>query len=212
MSRKLAVITGTFNPTTNAHLALADIAKKTVGGECVVVFVPAKHSFLNSWKHMNDTEIISDERRLRMLEEAAKNRGFLCSDCEINGTVSGKTIDTLKYLSYFYGVKRENTYYVCGSDKLPELERWYQADELLSNYRFLVIQRNYDQIGDILKSSQFLMRHRNSFVIIHGYEENQDVSATAIRNVMKEGKIEAVKQSVPANVYRELERMCKYAV
>lgn len=212
MSQKLAVITGTFNPTTNAHLALADIAKKSIGDECIAVFVPAKHSFLTSWKHMDDAEIISDKQRHHMLEEAAGSRGFLCSDCEISGTVSGKTIDTLKYLSNIYGIKKENTYYVCGSDKLPELKTWYRADDLLCGYRFLVIQRNHDDVHEIIKSCEFMMRHLNAFLVAQGCEENQDVCATAIRNLMKGGSINSVEPIVPVNVYRELERMCRHAV
>lgn len=209
MNHKLAVITGTFNPTTNAHLALGDIAKNSLGDECIVVFVPARYSFLTSWKHMDDTEIIPDGKRFSMLSTAAMSRGYDASDCEINGVVSGKTIDTLRYLSSVYGIRKENVYYVCGSDKLPELETWHRAEELLNDYQFLVIQRNHDDIQAIIQSSDFLCRHQNSLHFVTGDEKNQKISASAVRKALQSGETPCViKSLVPDNVFVELERMC----
>lgn len=211
MNDKLAVITGTFNPTTNAHLALGEIARNSLGDECIVVFVPARHSFLASWKHMDNAEIIPDEKRFSMLSTAAMSRGYDTSDCEIHGIVSGKTIDTLQYLSSIYGIRKERTYYVCGSDKLPELEIWHRADELLSDYQFLVIQRNHDDIPAIIQSSDFLRRHQGSLHFVTGDEENQEISASVVRKALQSGEAPyAIKNLVPENVFAELERMYMY--
>ena len=210
MKRKLAVIAGTFNPLTNAHLALGKTAKEQLGEECQVLYIPAKSGFLKSWKHMADDEIIADEIRCRMLEETVSDEGFLCDRCEVEGIVSGKTYDTLRYLSGKHGVEAKDVYFVCGTDKLPELSQWYCSEAMLYEFRFLIVQRNHDNGDQMIEDDLFLRQYRESFVLISGEDEFQDISATEVRRAMQAGRLDRIRGHVPPNIYRTLERMVTY--
>ncbi len=208
MKRKLAVITGTFNPVTNAHMELGKFAKEKLGDSCQVVYVPAKASFLRTWKHMESKDIIPDADRYQMLMQAASKNGFLCDSCEIYDTVPGNTYLTLEYLADKYKMRKQDVYYVCGSDKLSELNRWSYAEKLVNEYQFLIVRRNFDDVEEIIQKNSFLEKRREHFIIMDSSPENQSISSTMVRDAIKERKLEDVKEIIPDIVYQELERKC----
>lgn len=210
MKRTLAVIAGTFNPLTNAHLALGRAARKKLGAECLVLFIPTRTGFMKTWKHMTDEDIMPDDVRCRMLNETLVNEGFLYDRCEVEVVVSGKTYDTLRYLAEKYQAEYSDVYFVCGSDKLPELNLWYCSDELLTVFRFLVVQRNYDNVETLISDNPFLKQYRASFTLLEGEDKFQDISATEVRKALRSGNIDTIKSFVPDMVYRNLERMVQY--
>ena len=42
---QLAVITGTFNPLTKAHISMGLLAEKKLGGDSRIVYVPSQFFF-----------------------------------------------------------------------------------------------------------------------------------------------------------------------
>lgn len=58
---QLAVITGTFNPLTKAHISMGLLAQKKLGEDSCIVYVPSRHDFLTGWKEMPDKDILSDK-------------------------------------------------------------------------------------------------------------------------------------------------------
>lgn len=178
---KLAVITGTFNPLTKAHISMGLLAEKKFQENCHVVYVPCRHDFLTGWKEMKDTDILSDENRLSLLRTVLPSYGFAVDTCELDGAVSGYTYDTLCYLCEKYHVLRKNCYYVCGSDKLPELYRWKYAEAFLSAFSFLVFSRNEDDLPDLLSSSPLVSEYPSHFISLGAIPHMEEMSATRIR-------------------------------
>ena len=117
--KKFAIIGGSFNPVTKAHVEIGQIAARELPG-WQILYIPAPDRFLTSWKSMEKKEILSGEKRLLLLEKAVKLYGFLCEDCEVFGKTSARTYDTKQYLRDRYGQETEFVY-VCGSDKLSEI-------------------------------------------------------------------------------------------
>lgn len=95
--KKFAIIGGSFNPVTKAHVEIGQIASKELPG-WQILYIPAPDRFLTSWKSMEKREILSGEKRLLLLEKAVKPHGFLCEDCEVFGKTSARTYDTMQYL------------------------------------------------------------------------------------------------------------------
>ena len=65
---QLAVITGTFNPLTKAHISMGLLAGKKLGGDSRIVYVPSRHDFLTGWKEMREKVFLSEKSRLSLLE------------------------------------------------------------------------------------------------------------------------------------------------
>lgn len=85
--KKFAIIGGSFNPVTKAHVEIGQIASKELPG-WQILYIPAPDRFLTSWKSMEKKEILSGKKRLLLLEKAVKPHGFLCEDCEVFGKTS----------------------------------------------------------------------------------------------------------------------------
>lgn len=208
MSRELAIITGTFNPVTKAHIKLALSAIEVIQ-EATVIYVPAKSTFLKSWKHMKDDDILSEHERMDMLSMAIEPYGFFYDTCEINSVVPGDTYNTLYYLAKKYDVDINEIYYIFGSDKLTELKKWYKSDLLLREFKFLVVRRTNDEVETIIDKDKFLNNRKEHFRILPGDELFQDISATKVRQAIKAGRFAEIRELVPKEVYYYLESRCQ---
>lgn len=178
---KLCVITGTFNPLTKAHIAMGLLSRQVLHENSHIVYVPSRHDFLTGWKAMDNTDILSDRDRLYVLQTVLPHYDFLLDTCEMDGTVSGFTYDTMTYLCQKYQVSRKNCYYICGSDKLPELYRWKCAKDFLSSFSFLVFTRNGDDLPEILSASPLVSDYAAHFTPLGAIPHMETVSATRIR-------------------------------
>lgn len=208
MSKKLVVITGTFNPVTKAHIRLALLAIEEIKG-ATVIYVPAPNKFLKSWKSMNDDDIFSEHERIDMLSMSIEPYGFLYDTCEINGDVPGDTYSTLHYLSKKYLVDTNEIYYIFGSDKLTELKKWHKSDLLIEEFKFLVVRRSCDQVEEIIRNDKFLVSRKEHFRILPGEEFFQNISATKVRQAIKNNSINEINELVSKEVYYYLESRCK---
>lgn len=157
--KKFAIIGGSFNPVTKAHVEIGQIAARELPG-WQILYIPAPDRFLTSWKAMKKNDILSGEQRLNLLRKAVEPYGFLCEDCEVHLKTSAKTYDTMQYLRAQYGQDTQLVY-VCGTDKLSELSIWYKAEGIFELSRFLVIPRDGDEPEKMIKEIPFLKERRD---------------------------------------------------
>lgn len=179
---------GSFNPIHIGHLRIAEDIRERFNLS-KIIFIPAYQSPLK------DKYKIKAEDRLTMLKLSIKpNPNFDMDDIEIKKGGKSFTIDTiLKYkkrLGY-------NPIFIVGSDAFLTLDRWKEPLKLLNNTNFIVVCRDKDTpsiVADYLKSK--FNRKISVSNIIEPYKVNVylfkgrrlDISATEIRNRIKEGK------------------------
>ena len=180
-SNKVVVLGGTFNPLSRAHgdliNSLIDQFDATKG-----ILLPTGDDFFCSWKHFNKESILPASLRLKILEEFVKrNKKVELELVEFNGK-SHKTYDSLSYLKHKYPDKE--ILFAFGSEKADELERWYRIDEILTNYKIILIRRNFDDIDKLLEENNFLNKYKNSFLVVNSSDALQDISSTKIRNAL----------------------------
>ncbi|WP_373261885.1 nicotinate (nicotinamide) nucleotide adenylyltransferase [Hungatella hathewayi] len=198
MERTIVIIGGSFNPPTNAHMMLAEITKKKINAS-YVLFVPAKISYMMEWKKYQNSDILSDDIRMQALE-SLENEWLKIERCELDGVVSGTSYETLNYIKNKY--QTQWVYFAIGSDKLEEIPRWYNSEQLLKENKFIVIQRNHDDIQQILKESAFLKSHKESFIICDESDDStQQISSTRVREEMCKGDYDEIIKMVPDSVY-----------
>lgn len=195
-NKKAILIFGTFNPITNAHLYLG-IRTKELINDADVIYIPAKDDFLKGWKGMGDESIISN--RLSLLKEVTGEYGFLVSSIEVDGVVDGKSINTINYFKNEEGY--EEVFFVMGTDKVPELQRWYKSEELVSANRFLVFSRG-EKLEDVM--TDFTRKYADHFQSVEADPGYADISATRVREALSNGHLEDIEKLVPAKVYEYL--------
>ena len=198
--RKTVLVFGTFNPVTNAHIHIGKLAKEHINADRVL-YIPAHDKFLGDWKRMGSESILHSTTRISLLREAIAEYGFEVEEAETDGVVDGKTYNTVAYLHQKYP---NDEFYLCmGIDKVPELDIWYEAEKLIANNKFLVIDRDEKTLYDVITKSQLAQKYEGNFISVHN-TEYASVNATEIRKAYTENKIEKMKKKIPQSVYNYL--------
>lgn len=168
---KIGVLGGSFNPPHKMHL---NIAMELINKQYVdkVVFVPtgSKYEYKNN--------LLPDRNRLEMLQILVnKNDNLSVSDYELKSEVV-YTYQTLKYF------KEENPndeiYFICGTDNLSYMDKWMNSEEILSNYKILVIKRCGEDIDELLEKFK---KYKENIIVAD--IEQRDISSTEIREKLK---------------------------
>jgi len=186
----IVVLGGTFNPLSKAHGYIIKLAAKIVKANKMIL-VPTNDKFLYSWKDFDSNNIIPNQVRIKILNEFSKrNMNVEISRLEMDG-ITYKTFDTLTK------IKEENAnsniYFIFGSEKLEELNKWYRYKELLRNFNFIIIQRNEDNIQELLEKNEYLQEFLLNFTFVEDNKEYAFISSTKIRNAIKNKDISTMK-------------------
>lgn len=168
---RIGVLGGSFNPPHKMHL---NIALELINKQYVdkVVFIPtgSKYEYKNN--------LLPDRNRLEMLQILVnKNDNLSVSDYELKSEVV-YTYQTLKYF------KEENPndeiYFICGADNLSYMDKWMNSEEILSNYKILVIKRCSENINELLEKFK---KYKENIIVAD--IEQRDISSTEIRDKLK---------------------------
>ena len=194
----IAVFGGSFNPPTVAHINLAKQVLEEMNEIEKVIFVPVSTKY-------NKNGLASDEVRLNMLKSICNSQENLeVSDLELKSKRQLYTIETLRIIEEQNPGKE--IYFIIGTDNLKELETWYNPDELLKNFKIIVLDRGEDNTDEIIEKSEFLKKYKSSFIKLKNIKK-MNISSSYIREQLKLGK--TVQNWVPEEISAEVERIYK---
>ena len=194
----IAVFGGSFNPPTVAHINLAKQVLEEMNEIEKVIFVPVSTKY-------NKKGLAPDEVRLNMLKRICNSQENLeVSDLELKSERQLYTIETLRIIQEQKPEKE--IYFLIGTDNLQELETWYKPDELLKNFKIIVLDRGEDNTEDIIEKSEFLKKYKSSFIKLKNMKK-MNISSTYIREQLKLGN--NVQDLVPEEIRAEVERIYK---
>ena len=186
---KIGIFGGSFNPPHNMH---TDIANYMINRHCVdkVIFVPtgSKYTYKNN--------LIEEEHRYNMLEILSnKNDNIMVSDYELKSEVV-YTIDTLKHFKEEY--PNDEICFICGLDNFSYIDKWKNGEEILTNYKIVVINRDGNDLDELLVKYD---KYKDNIIISN--MEMKDISSTYIRDNIKE--IDKVKEYIDEDVLRYIQ-------
>ncbi len=193
MSKKntIVVFGGSFNPPHNSHFSTAQQVLNQYEEVEKVVFIPVNKKYEKDGLEEN-------KHRYNMLKLVIdKNSSFMLSDIDMNKERSLYTIETLEEIKEQFPNKE--IWFLIGSDNLKELHTWKRAEELLSKYKILVMERNEDKIDEIIEKNELIKNYKQN---IRKLEERirSNFSSTYIRSQIKKQK--SVKYLMPDDVYQ----------
>lgn len=174
---KIGIFGGSFNPPHKMHkkIALELINKKYID---YLIYVPTGNLYPKK-------NLISDKYRFDMLNIMIKKYNNLTvSNYEFDKLTY--TYETLRYFKEKY--PNDEIYFICGSDNLKQINTWKNYQEILNNYKLLVIRRNND-----------LINNYKDKVIVTDIKEDV-LSSTMIRKNIKENKIEKITDIIDKEV------------
>ena len=189
---KIIVFGGAFNPPHNVHFSLAEQIINEYKDIEKIIFMP-----VNS-KYKKREAIVSNEHRYNMLKLVCdQNEKFEVSNLEINSERPLYTIETLSLIKEQYPEKE--LIFTTGTDNLKEFETWKNPQEILNNFKILVLERDEDNMDEIILSNEFLNKNKNSFIKLKNHLRS-NLSSTLVREKIRNG--ENIKELIPEKVYK----------
>lgn len=188
--KSIVVFGGSFNPPHNSHFSTAQQVLNQYEEVEKVVFIPVNKKYEKDGLEEN----IHRYNMLKLVIE--KNNNFILSDIDMNGSRSLYTIETLEEMKKKFPDRE--IWFLIGSDNLKELHTWKRAEELVSKYKILVMERNEDKISDIIEENELLSCYKENIIKLNE-EIRSNFSSTYIREQINKQK--SVRYLMPDEVY-----------
>jgi len=196
-SKRIGLYFGTFNPVHIGHLIIANhVVENTPLDE--VWFVVSPHN-----PHKKKASLLEDYHRLNLVKEAIEDNDKLrASDIEFKLPQPSYTATTLAYLQEQYP-KKDFTL-IMGEDNLRSLHKWSNFETIVKNHKIIVYPRHQtiqekELVKPTVNTDQIAVLENVPFM---------DISASFIRNAIKEGK--SVKYLLTAPVLKYIDEMNFY--
>ena len=128
---------------------------------------------------------------------ADKNSNFIISDIDFYEEKSLPTINTLEEMQKKYPDKE--IWFLIGSDNLKYLHTWDRAEDIVSKYKVLIMERENDQFDEIIENNSLLLKYKENLIKLK-QELRSNYSSTYVRNQIKANK--SVRYLLPEEVYK----------
>lgn len=165
--KKIGFFGGCFNPPTKVHINLANALIKS-GLVDKVIFVPVGDYY-------NKQNLVSAKHRYNMLKLLCNNNK--CLDVENIASIHSNILyatDTFKKIYDKYN-ELAQIYFIMGSDNFKKMPTWKDYNRIITQYKFIVIQRFEDE-EQIKKDN----------VLYYTPEQIQNMNSTQIREMIKQ--------------------------
>ena len=180
--QKIGLFFGSFNPIHIGHLIIANTMLENTDLH-EVWFVVSPHNPLKK-----KSTLLHEFDRMYMVERAiSDNYRMRGIDIEFHMPRPSYTIDTLTYMVDRWPDK--HFVLIIGEDNLPHFHKWKNYEQILANFELYVYPRP-GIIGDIQIKNHPNIRMVDAPLL--------DVSATFIRNLIRNGK--STKYLLPTEV------------
>jgi len=184
---KVGLYFGSFNPIHHGHLIIANHVVQSTSLDQVWFVVSPQNPLKPAVGLLNEYD------RLFLIKTAIDGENHLrASDIEFKLPKPSYTIDTLTYLNEKY--PQHEFSIIMGSDSYQNLPRWKNYEQLLKNTEFYIYVRSgFENIPEYVYARAHVLE-----------APLLQISATHIRNILKEGK--SIRYLVPDLVKEEIER------
>lgn len=198
--KKYAFFGGSFNPPTIAHKTCAEKILQELKLD-KLFFVPVGDGYKKAG-------LINEKYRYEMLKLICKESQNLdVCDIELNTCINYKAIDVFRLIKNKY--KDDEIYFIMGADNFKNILDWKDWEELISNYSFILLNRNNINLEKLIYENEILNNYRNNFYCINNMKEIE-ISSTFIRNKIKVGQKELIKDMLDVNVLQYIEERKLY--
>ena len=180
---KIAVLFGSFNPLTNAHVTALRTAVQAIGADKGLLVATNGRYLKRKTVKIDDPFYLSEDERKAIIEKTCATEPDLEFWGFELGGINPSRFKTLCKLQKQY--PDAELYEIQGADKVHTLFKSSHGEEYVGKFRFIVFQRYGIDLDEIFRENPLLTELRDSFTILPPIEE---ISSTEVRNRFYEGK------------------------
>ncbi len=174
---KIAVLFGSFNPMTNAHVSAMKIAVEAIGAD-QGLFVATNGQYLKrKTVKISDPFYLTEEERKEVIEKVCANEDKLGFWGFELGGINPSRYKTLCKIQKQY--PDAEIYEIQGADKVHTLAKSAHSEAYMSEFRFAIFERYGIDLEAMFLENPLLEQRRDSFVILPPLEE---ISSTEVRD------------------------------
>ncbi|MDA3931644.1 MAG: nicotinate (nicotinamide) nucleotide adenylyltransferase [Tenericutes bacterium] len=169
----IVVFGGAFNPPTLAHKDIYHLIDETIKLD--------KFLFLPVSKKYSKSTLINDDYRVEMLK-------ILIKDLE-KASISKIETQDAKFLGTYQSLLRikeefpnQEIAFVLGADNLLHMNHWINVEKLLSDFKFIVVNRNNENVEEKIQMNPLLNKYKDHFIVLKNYQSN--ISSTLFRETL----------------------------
>lgn len=184
---------GAFNPPTCAHIELAKMVKEKFKLD-KLFFVPVGNLYQKK-------ELIDEKYRFEMLEILCRNcEGIEVSDLEMNLRKNLTAIEVFELINKQYSEETEEIYFILGADNFEKIVTWKEAEKLIKNYKYIILEREEIELNKIINENKLLKENKCNFKILR---ENKcgSISSTKARSEIYEAPKKKICKIIPQEIY-----------
>lgn len=196
---------GSFNPITNMHLRMFDIAKYYLQTKKGITVEKGIISATNDNYSIHKPSLSPATHRNAMIRLALTDPNYKWIVCDDWETSQNGWVRTLNVLQHHRSVYGQNLKLLCGADLLdsflvPGLWSDDHIEQIIKTFGIVVIPRSGSNPWKLLLESEkanIFKRYIDLIIIVDGVD-CIDISSTIVRNAVKEGQ--PIDQLVPRDV------------
>ena len=175
---KIAVMFGSFNPFSNAHLAAMKTAVETLQAD-KGLFVATNGQYLRrKTVKTGDPFYLTEEERREIIEKTCADQPKLSFwGFEMGGTNPARYKTLCKIQKQYPDAQ---LYEIQGADKVRSDSRAGSAEDYLANIRFAIFDRDDIDLEQTFAADSLLSRYQDSFILLPALPE-AEISSTAVR-------------------------------
>lgn len=186
---KIGFFGGSFNPLTIAHINLS----KKIVKDCnldKLIFVPIGDFY-------EKAELIDFKHRYNMIKLVCdENKELEVLDIENDKSTKLYAIDAFEIIKKNYA--NDDIYFIMGTDNLEKIKDWKEYNDLVSKYKYIILERKENAFYDIINNNTDIKEHSENFSIVSDYRYN-DISSSLVRDKIR--KDEDVSNLIPKKIY-----------
>ncbi len=175
---KIAVLFGSFNPMTNAHLAAMNTAVEALQAD-KGLFVATNGKYLRrKTVKTGDPFYLTEEERREIIENTCAGEEKLSFWGFEMGGINPARYKTLCKIQKQY--PDAQLYEIQGADKVRSTPKFGDAEEYVSHIHFAVFDRDGIDLEELIAGDPLLSSHRDSFTLLPALAE-AEISSTVVR-------------------------------
>lgn len=176
---KIAVLFGSFNPLTNAHIDVMKVAMDNLNAD-KGLFVATNGQYLRKKTvKIGDPFYLTEEERMKIIENVCKSDAKLSFWGFELGGINPKRYKTLYKIQQQYPTAE--IYEIEGADKVHTISKFGDAEEYIRNVRFAIFERNEIDLDKLLNQDPLLSQYKDSFVMLPKLENGATISSSEVR-------------------------------